>query len=379
VLYARQGVGLSSHLCPLAWRGIRRIALALPRWREQVLSFGGPLILVLTLVTWFGALILGFGLLIWPSLGTAIRSSSEPTPRDFVTALYVAGDSLTTVGSGDTAPHTAFTKIVVTGASATGFCVITLVVTYFLQVYNALLHRNALAMRLHHATGGSGDAADLVAALGGAGSFDGARDALLELSRSIINLYEAHHFYSVLLFFRFREPHYALARAAAITMEIPTLLWSALDETKYADVRKCIGARSIWDAGLQLLGELEDVFLPRRLRELSHAADAADESTLQRWRMRYRDALARLRAEGIQIVSDEEAGTRSYIELRQKWDPFVTEFAAYMLQDLTRADPAAQQPGRTLSHGGVLAPGSLGGGGLSADHNDDEQEALSRI
>ena len=358
------------------WRGVRGFAQLVPRWRDPALSFGGPLMLVMNLILWFAALIVGFGLLVWPSLGTGIRSATEPTPRDFVTALYVAGDSLTTVGSGDTAPRTAWTKILMTAASATGFCTITLVVTYFLQVYNALLHRNALALRLHHATGGSGDAADLLAGLGAAGSFDAARAELVELSRSFINLYEAHHFYSVLLYFRFKEPHYALARAAAVTMELPTLLWTALDEQKYAEVRKCIGARAIWDVGLQLLDELEKVFLPRPLQEFCHRLD---DAKVQRWRARYRDALARLRAEGIQTVADEEAGARSYIELRQKWDPYITEFAAYMLQDLTRADPAARQPGRTLSHGGVLAPGTPGGGGLNADHDQDEQEALSRI
>jgi hypothetical protein len=56
-------------------------------------------------------LTVGAALIIRPELGDAIRPSSGDTPTDFVTALLVAGNSLSIVGSGDHAPHTTGTRV----------------------------------------------------------------------------------------------------------------------------------------------------------------------------------------------------------------------------------------------------------------------------
>ena len=49
---------------------------------------------------------LGAALVIHPHLGTAVTSSTGPTQTDFKTALYVAGNSITVVGSGNFSPQT---------------------------------------------------------------------------------------------------------------------------------------------------------------------------------------------------------------------------------------------------------------------------------
>jgi hypothetical protein len=71
----------------------------LPRWRGAILSFGGPVILVLVVVVWIQLLNIGTALIVYPNLGDGIQNTSGPTSKSFLTALYVGGVNLAVVGS----------------------------------------------------------------------------------------------------------------------------------------------------------------------------------------------------------------------------------------------------------------------------------------
>ena len=209
VLYARIGSGVISHpLARATWWVFRTIARRAGRWRETVLSVCGPAILVLLVSVWVWGLMLGAAMVVAPMLGTSITATSGPTPTGFVTALYVAGDTMTTVGTSDLAPRTGFSRLFYTCSSLVGLSIITLTLTYFLEIYNSLQHRNTLAMKVHLACGESGDAAELIAGVGPHGEFTAGYAHLAGLGAEMVMLKESHHFYSVLLYFRFAEPHY---------------------------------------------------------------------------------------------------------------------------------------------------------------------------
>lgn len=57
------------------------------------------MIVVVLIGFWAIGLTVGAALIVRPKLGVAIRPSAGDTPRDFVTALLVAGNSLSIVGS----------------------------------------------------------------------------------------------------------------------------------------------------------------------------------------------------------------------------------------------------------------------------------------
>ena len=79
VLYARIGTGILSHkLARLTWRLFRLLPAG--RHRPISLSFCGPAILVLLLLTWSVLLAFGAGLIIHPELSTGVRASSGETP-----------------------------------------------------------------------------------------------------------------------------------------------------------------------------------------------------------------------------------------------------------------------------------------------------------
>src|SRR4051812_44309636 len=113
VLFARAASGPVSHrLGQCLWAIARRLGRAVPRYKTMILGFCGPVLMVLLMGTWIAMLLLGFTLLAWPNMGTGIASQSGITPRDFWSAFYFAGGSMTTVGSGDLRPVVPFFKFV---------------------------------------------------------------------------------------------------------------------------------------------------------------------------------------------------------------------------------------------------------------------------
>src|SRR4051794_2668583 len=92
-----------------------------------------------------------------------------------------------------------------------GMLVMSLTLTYLMQVYTALQRRNVLAMNIHLLSGCTGDAAELLARLGPQGQFSGGYTNLSELGVEMTQAKEAHHFYPVLFYFRFSDPYHSVS------------------------------------------------------------------------------------------------------------------------------------------------------------------------
>lgn len=225
VLYARAGTGLlAPALTRLVWASFRGAVRLSGARRASALSFGGPLMVTVLIFFWGFGIAAGAALIIRPELGTAIRPSSGDTPRDFITALLVAGNSLSIVGGGDYSPHTAGTRLLFLFNSFIGASVLTLVLSYLVQVYSALRQRNALALTIDLMTGGTGDAAEMLARLGPGGDFSNAVSELGNLVRPLAATKEAHHFYPLLFYFRFTEPLYSVSRLNFVILDLTALI-----------------------------------------------------------------------------------------------------------------------------------------------------------
>src|SRR5688572_26861593 len=75
VLYARMGNGIISHrLACWTWYTFRAAGKHIGRYRDRLLSFCGPTILVLLVFTWLFGLTCGAALVIMPALGTGVQA-----------------------------------------------------------------------------------------------------------------------------------------------------------------------------------------------------------------------------------------------------------------------------------------------------------------
>jgi hypothetical protein len=339
VLYARSGAGFLSHrLSGWVWAAFRGLAGTFPRARAAILSFGGPTLLVVLAGTWLLTLVTGFALISWPAWEATASYTQQDAPTGRWTAFYFAGSTLSTAGVSDLRPTTRFLRTMVVVNSLVGLTAITLTITYFIEVYAALLRRNAFALRVHYATAGTGDAAELLAGLGAGGDFSEARSELAKLADGLADLYESQHFYEALLYFRFREPHYAMARVVTVVMDAATLVETALDGGTYGGVQGCAAMKQLRGAGGQLLDEVSKVFLPSAPWAGGGPPDEAAEA---RWRKRYGDAARRLREAGIRTTPDERTGAEAYVARRRGWDRYVRALGDYMEQDREVVDPAS--------------------------------------
>jgi hypothetical protein len=342
ILYVRiEAYVFSLRLARMTWNVFRALARRLGARRGLLLSFCGPAILVSLVITWGIALTIGTAMIIEPQLGTAVRSNESDKPTDFLTAMYVGGSSLAIVGQNEFAPHTGAARMFYLFNSFIGVTVMSLTLTYLMQVYSALRERNALGMKVHLLAAESGDAAELLARLGREGRLSGGCTDFSQLAMDVTSVNVSHHFYPVLFFFRFPEPSYSVSRFSLVALDTVSLIESALDEHRFAALIGSAPLSQLWRASLGLVTTLEDAFLPGGAADPN---EPAPPEAVERWRRRYFAALPRLRRAGVQTTTDEQAGVERYTKLRSCWDRHIAKLAPHMGYEMTEIDPTGCTP-----------------------------------
>ena len=326
VLYARIGTGLiAERAAHLTWMAFRRAAEAAGTQRGAVLSFCGPVILLLYVLLWAVGLTLGAGLIIHPGLGTGVQAGNGPTPTDVLTALYAGGSSMAIVGASDFKPMTDAYRLIYLVNSLIGMSVTSLVLTYVMQVYGALRQRNALGLQLHILSAETSDAGELLARLGPREQFSGGYSHLASLGSAMAEMKETHHFYPVLFYFRFRKPYYSVSAQAYLALDTVSLIRSTLTGKDAAWLKEAAAVEALWRVAQMLVVTLETTFLPGD----PPVAKAVDPRERQHWRAHWDKAVSRLAAAGI-AVAREEAAAQAYIDLRAQWWPHIARLAPAM-------------------------------------------------
>lgn len=261
VLYPRALIGpLAGGLCHLSQRLAAAIWRSWPGALRPAISLIGPLLVVAQVVSWGLLLWIGFSLVAWPHLGESIvASGNRSTPTDFFSAMYVMGFSLTTLGVGDMIPVSSMMQLLLIVQAAFGFSFFTLVLTYVMSVYSALVARNHLALSIECHTRGTGDPyVYLQSTL--RMSVESVLRSEDELTDSLLDMFESHQFYPVLHYFRFPDPVYALPRMLYFCLEVATVaevLRPHSDETRSPP---CDVSGRLWYAANKLLAEIVDNF-----------------------------------------------------------------------------------------------------------------------
>jgi len=342
ILYARAGRGL---LAPRLAQGVWRVFRGLSGERHAgILKYCGPVQLVALVLMWGALLTLGSGLMIHPALGTGVASGSGATDTDFVTALFVGGSSMSIVGA-DYGPTSTGYKLLFLFNSLVGMSVMSLTLIYLMQVYTALRSRNTLGLMLQAQSGGTGDAAELLARWGPRGRFEGGYNNLSSLAGDVAAIKEAHHFYPVLFYFRFEDAHYALSRILLITLDAAALVRTALDPRELGWLQESAALAELERVSTMLLRTLNQSF------SVHHGPPVDNPQSRERWRLRYGQALLRLREAGIPTRADWEAGAHEYVELRANWEPDIEALAPTLRFRMEEVDTAGYS-GRPRAAGG---------------------------
>ena len=289
--------------------------------RMAVLTYSGPLQVLLTVIAWLVLLVVGWALIYFPALGEQIRDSSGPTDTGFATALYFSGFSLATLGTGDVVAGSSGYRLLSVLQAVTGFSVITLMITYFLSIYSALPTRNAFAMKLHHRSLRTDDAAVVVAALV-SDSPETVREHLEDTADFMRETTHSTRAYPVLRNFQYVDAYYSLPLMLLSALDTLALVGSTLDRDEYD--------------GLPRTSALDEMSLAAEglLHELVPSPEVGEpsEQTKQLWRRRQAEAIAVMQDHGVGARSDDDAA-EEYIRLRTKWDAHLAALAEDMAHE----------------------------------------------
>ena len=175
--------------------------------RDRFLALQAPLYLIVILMIWLAALLIGFALMLWPFMRTG----------GLIHAITVSGSSLFTLGFA--AEAGAAPRLLVFCAAAAGLTIVALQIAYLPVLYGAFNRREVLVTMLDSRAGSPAWGPELLA-----------RSELVDNVHNLASLYqrweewaadvaETHASYPVLLWFRSPHPYRSWVIALLAVMD----------------------------------------------------------------------------------------------------------------------------------------------------------------
>jgi Ion channel len=178
-------------------RATWRVAHTLGRSRTVALAAAAPVGVLATIAMWALLLVLGWALVYWPHLpeGFHFQEAVEPD-SSFVTALYMSGVTLSTLGYGEITPEAGWLRLVTPLESLLGFALLTASLSWLISIYPALHRRRQFARRLAAAvfTDEEDDAFGNLSPQGAAGLLQEAEVGIAAISTDLEQLPVTYYF-----------------------------------------------------------------------------------------------------------------------------------------------------------------------------------------
>lgn len=180
----------------------RLVFVFLPVWkrargRRRGLSTAfAPFVLVSSFVVWMVLLTIAFGL-----MGYAARAYFEPQLKGFGEAAYLAGSSLVTVGLSQVNPGGP-ARWVILGAGFCGLAVMTMAVTYLLEVQSSISRRDSGIIKLNTSAGEPPSALTLLERFAAIRNREALRELLEEARTWCATVRQSHSSHPSLVYFQ---------------------------------------------------------------------------------------------------------------------------------------------------------------------------------
>ena len=138
---------LATRICRLQWSGLRSITRRLSRrWRPFALRQVTGLQIILSVATWLGCVIFGFGFIYYGLMeGTNFQYDGRGLGAGMFGAIYLSAAQLATVGTSQITPETNVLRVLTIAETLSGLVLVTLILTFLLGVYQVIRDLRALS------------------------------------------------------------------------------------------------------------------------------------------------------------------------------------------------------------------------------------------
>ncbi len=298
------------------WRPYSALARLIgnPSRRETLLSFYGPLALLLVLMVWAAVLILGFALFQW-ALGSQVTAPEGPAT--FGTDLYLSGTTFFTLGLGDVFPRTPAARSILVIEAGCGFAILATVIGYLPVLYQSFSRREVHISLMDARAGSPPSATELLCRYS-------KRQRLLEIDNLLQNwelwaadIMESHLSYPALGYFRSQHEHQSWVATLTTVLDVCSLVLMGIEgiPTMQAELTFAIARHAAVD--------LSQVFTTVANLNPVQRLPSADLILMR----------AALAEAGVQLKTEEEA-EQQLEELRETYEPYVKAIADRLLMTL---------------------------------------------
>jgi hypothetical protein len=129
----------------VVWRAFHPLARRLPR----AFSLAGPTALILIVLFWVVALVLGWALIFWPHIDSGFAFQEGAEHREFIDSIYISLTTLATVGFGDITPDAGWLRVITPIEALLGFGLLTASISWLGSIYPVLQRRRSLAYEIY--------------------------------------------------------------------------------------------------------------------------------------------------------------------------------------------------------------------------------------
>ncbi len=331
-LHARGKSGpLTNGFTQLAWKVSRAIAFNLPRGRRhKLLNRIGPALMPCVMVGVIALEIIGFSLIYLSRMPQDFYLQHNAHGPPWIESLYFSGATLTTLGYGDLAPRTVPMRGVALVEAATGFALISLIITYLVAVYRALERKRAFALSFYHQAEGGADVVGFISHHFVDGKFVGIQANLRSAARDMQEILESHIEHPIIHYFHPTEVYKGLPRVLFLALETVAVVSSCLDKEKYSELYNHPNVVTLGSSARHTLNKFIALLELERAVERSEAKDF--DGSL-RWRRRFEETIHELSDACIATEPDTEKAWRTYQLHRAEWEKQLYHFSRFLGYD----------------------------------------------
>ena len=303
------------------WKFLTRL-IPSPKRREALLSFYGPLSLLVLVGVWAVGLVLAFGLMQYGA-GSAVNiTGGQP---GFAMDVYLSGTTFFTLGLGDVVPRTGLARFLVVTETGIGFGFLAAVIGYLPFIYGSFSKREVNISLLDARAGTPPTAGELLRRHAYPGGSEALRLLFKDWEFWAAELMESHLSYPVLAFFRSQHDNQSWIAALTAILDSCALVKVAVPDScqRQAELTFAIARHAAVD--------LSQVFKTPP-HALPHNRLPAEDLK------RIRDMLA---SHGMKVGDFREMDER-LADLRKMYEPYLFALAEYLSLSLPPWIPSAK-------------------------------------